>query len=391
MSEFYFKTIERKIRYYFLLLHHFLTYSTYSWLINKNIQKEKIKSILVVETLLIGDLIVATPIFKVLKDNFPKAKIYALVLEKYSEVLDNNPNTTEVVKLKQKVRLSSLKDFFKLFKLLKKKKINMGVILHPGSISISFLLFLLRIRYRVGCTQAGMLNGKGLFLTHKIKPYEELINVVQQNLKVLTEFNILPKSKVITEIYTTKSEEEKLIKKFNLSKKHTYIGVNACTAHPSQRWDKFPELIESILKNEKNKIILTGESACALYLNEVLVNIKNKKNIINLCGKTSLRELFGVIKQMSLLISVDSATPHIAAALNVPTITLYGPGFPEIWHPWNKKAKWIIKDKVCTRCRQHFCILSYLNKEREYECMKSIHVNDVKKENEYTLACANKN
>lgn len=372
MVEFWIKNVERKVRYWFLLIHYLVTYKSYSWLINKEINKSRINSIIVVETLKIGDIIVSTPIFSILRKEFPGASICALVLEGSKPVIENNPNVDNIVVVKNKLSIFKFKEFYDVFKLLRIKHFDMGVVLHPASLSVSLLLLFSRIRFRLGCTQAGILNGKGLFLTHKVRPCKEIVNVVEQNIKVLSPLNIKIRD-IKTEIFVNKSDEENIIKQFGLNKLHNYICINVCTAHVNQRWNKFPELIDLILSSNKNNfIILIGDKLCENYLESILLKVKNKDRIINVGGKTNLMELFALVKQVSLLISVDGSLPHIAAALDVPSITLYGPGYPEIWRPWNNNAKYLINDEVCTRCRQHFCIWSYLNKEREFECMKSV-------------------
>ena len=75
----------------------------------------------------------------------------------------------------------------------------------------------------------------------------------------------------------------------------------------------------------------------------------------NLAGKTSLGELPAVLKKSSLLIGIDSAAVHIAAAVGIPTITIFGPSSPVSWAPRGKKHRIIQKDMPCVPCRQKGC------------------------------------
>jgi len=64
----------------------------------------------------------------------------------------------------------------------------------------------------------------------------------------------------------------------------------------------------------------------------------------NLAGKTSLAELAGVLSLSRLHIGVDSAAPHIAAAVGTPTITLYGPSDWRTGAPVGDRAPVVVPD-----------------------------------------------
>lgn len=75
----------------------------------------------------------------------------------------------------------------------------------------------------------------------------------------------------------------------------------------------------------------------------------------NLAGRTTLAELAGVIRQSRLHIGVDSAAPHIAAAVATPTVTLYGPSDWRYWAPPGKDNRIVTADMDCVPCRQKGC------------------------------------
>jgi ADP-heptose:LPS heptosyltransferase len=71
------------------------------------------------------------------------------------------------------------------------------------------------------------------------------------------------------------------------------------------------------------------------------------------------------------MISVDTAIIHLCAAVNVPVITLFGPGDPLIWGPYGFGALVIQKHQACQRCKGGRCV-----QDRLY-CMESISVKDI--------------
>ena len=380
MTEIKYKKIENALRPYFLKLDYFLTYHIFKRIMNKDICVEEIKNILVVENTFIGDLINATPVFKVLKENFKNSKITVMCLNKSKEVIENNKNVDNIIAIDNEPKFFDFRKWILIKKEVKKRDFQLAIILHHGGVAISLLLLLAKIKYRLGCTRTGILKGKGFFLNKKIYPQNSIRHIVEQNLDVLKLIPVkIDESWKRIEINCKKEEEEKIINKFNLSNKNKYVGVHIGTQHKSQRWqtEKWVEVINHLILQKNTFVILTGTENDLEEINYLLNKIEKKEKIIIAAGETNLRELFALVKQLNLIISIDTSAVHIAAAFNIPTITLYGPGNPETWHPWQKNAKWIIKDEVCTRCRQHFCIWSYLNKKKEFECMKSIATGDI--------------
>ncbi|HUV50346.1 MAG TPA: glycosyltransferase family 9 protein, partial [Anaerolineae bacterium] len=82
---------------------------------------------------------------------------------------------------------------------------------------------------------------------------------------------------------------------------------------------------------------------------------KCKGRIYNLTGRTTLDELAGVLSFSSLHVGVDSAAPHIAAAVGTPTITIYGPSEWLVWAPLGETHSVVTPDRYCAPCHQKGC------------------------------------
>jgi len=75
----------------------------------------------------------------------------------------------------------------------------------------------------------------------------------------------------------------------------------------------------------------------------ILSLVKDNSKLIDLCGKTTIKQLAAVAARCDLFIGVDSAPMHIAAALNTPVIALFGPSGEEQWRPWGEGHATLIK------------------------------------------------
>jgi len=63
----------------------------------------------------------------------------------------------------------------------------------------------------------------------------------------------------------------------------------------------------------------------------------------------------GVLKKCGLVIGIDSAAIHIAAAVGTPTVSIFGPSAPVNWAPRGEQHEVIFKDLPCVPCRQKGC------------------------------------
>jgi ADP-heptose:LPS heptosyltransferase len=61
----------------------------------------------------------------------------------------------------------------------------------------------------------------------------------------------------------------------------------------------------------------------------------------NLAGKTDLLQVAAILEQAQLFVGSDSGLGHLAAASGTPTLTVFGPGDPERYHPWHPQARWV--------------------------------------------------
>ena len=62
---------------------------------------------------------------------------------------------------------------------------------------------------------------------------------------------------------------------------------------------------------------------------------------INLAGKTDLLQATAVLQRVRLFVGIDSGLGHLAAAAGTPTVTVFGPGDPQRYHPWHPQARWV--------------------------------------------------
>ena len=108
-------------------------------------------------------------------------------------------------------------------------------------------------------------------------------------------------------------------------------------------------------------------------LRGIFDGISKKEYALDFVGKTTLVQTAALIKQSHFLLSPDSGILHLAFALGIPTISLFGPGIKDKWAPQGKKNIVISKDLECSPCT----LFGYTYPCKHVACMKEIKPSDV--------------
>jgi len=153
------------------------------------------------------------------------------------------------------------------------------------------------------------------------------------------------------------------------------LGINPGASYGSAKcWphEKFVEVAFSL--SDKFHILIFGgpdELELSKKITQELRN-KNCKNFTNLAGKTTIKDLISYISSLDIFITGDSGPMHIAAALQIPTVSIFGPTKVNETSQWmNGKSTIIKKDLVCQPCMKRVCPLGH------HECMEAISSKDV--------------
>jgi len=165
------------------------------------------------------------------------------------------------------------------------------------------------------------------------------------------------------------------IKKNSSTNQKKLLGINPGASYGSaKRW--YPEKFANVaisLANEYDIIIFGGfiEKEFAKEIETYLIK-KNVNNFLNLAGKTSINELINKISNLDLFITGDSGPMHLAAAFQIPTVSIFGPTKHKETSQWmNQRSIVLTKNLDCQPCMKRVCPLKHHN------CMKKIESTDV--------------
>jgi len=274
----------------------------------------------------IGDVVLSTPIPREVKRKYSNSFVAVLVRDYTKDIYKNHPYVDEVIVYNKDENDFT---FWQMVKNLRNYKFNYAFMLLPDE-RLNWLLFFSNIKNRIG---VGHKLYQILSFTKYInrRKYIPLRHEADYCLDMIRKIGIEPKS-INPEIYLSNDEKEKVseIKKILGSKKKIIIGINSTSGNsaPNLQPEEYKKVINKLFELGNIKVVVTDYNPPAELLNINGVDYINK-------GKP-LRKSILNFAAIDILISSSTGPMHIAAALNIKTISLFCPltaCSPKLWGP----------------------------------------------------------
>jgi ADP-heptose:LPS heptosyltransferase len=327
------------------------------------------KNILIIQLRRIGDVLMCTPALRALRNKFPQSHI-AFLTEKESEsLLSENPYLNELI-VWDKRRYNNL--FYSTKKIFELRKKSFDTVIDFfGNPRSAWTCFFSGARYRIGYD----LKGRGILYNLKVKTDSNPAYAAQSRLNALQVLSI--NSNDVNLDFFLSQKAEGFTKIFfegkKIKTKDFIISVSPTSRRHFNRWslDKYAELCDWLIDQYNAKIILVwgpGEKEIVEKLSSLM-----KNDPIVSAHTETLQELGAILKRCDIHIGNDNGTKHIAVAVGLPTVTIFGPHSEVSWTiPDPARHKWVKKKVDCPDCEKikHNC--------KELTCLEKIKVLDVK-------------
>ncbi|NTW78167.1 MAG: glycosyltransferase family 9 protein [Syntrophaceae bacterium] len=326
--------------------------------------------ILIIQLGDIGDVVWGIPAYCSVKLAYPQAELFLLTRDPFGDLLLDDPHITRVFQVKKNFRAS-----LSLLRQLRKLRLDLVVDLRADDRG-AYTSFFSGAKMRAALFYPG-LSRRNHFFTHLVDPEpvkERVFGAAEQSLKIIRGLGIKEETSVPRIVISAESEQKvrQVIAAENILANKGWISINPFSRWSYKEWgiEKWRQLVSSIWEKYGLPSLIVGsqeerERAANLFQNTL-------SPVYNLAGKTSLREIGALLKMSRLHIGVDSAAPHIAAAVGTPTVTIYGPSDWRDWAPPGKKNKVVLPDMNCSPCHQKGCDGSGLSR-----CLETIDADKV--------------
>jgi heptosyltransferase-2 len=337
------------------------------------------KRILVVRTDRIGDVVLATPLIRALRQTFPNAFIAAMVRPYTRDVLQNNPSLNEIIEDDYAGTDKGARGFWRQVERLKAYGFDTALLLLPTE-RAAWMLFFAGIKHRITTSMRlyTVLTGMRSVLRHKYHPLRHEADYcldLGRRIGVQTD-------DLSTEVFLA-GEEKKKSKEILFSRgakdTDTLLGIHPGSGRSSPNWpvERYAELAARFASRANLKIVVTGGDNEILFWNH-FERLKSG-NIINLIGKLTLRQLMSTISHYDCLFSPSTGPMHIAAALKVPTVSLFTPlpaCSPQLWGPKGNRSEILLPPEGFCQVKCEIdpkkCTLGGIEVESAYEAILKV-------------------
>ncbi|MBS1810393.1 MAG: lipopolysaccharide heptosyltransferase II [Acidobacteria bacterium] len=339
-----------------------------------------IRKILVRGTNWLGDAVMTIPALEQLRASFPQTQITLLAPPRAAEVFSGFPHVDEVVPYLRKEK--GRQAFLDAMRFLRNERYDLAI-LFQNAFEAALLAFLGGVKVRIGYDT----QGRGALLTHKLQRLEahrnrhqthDYLDVVAEAERVCLDREVVTTRQNIPSLIANRKQiqaADALLRRAQIdSQSQQLIALNVgATNSRAKCWpeDRFAALADRLVAELNARIVLIGAGSERADAEHVIAQMKHKNAATNLAGETSIAELIGLLARCDLVVTNDTGPAHVAAALNKPTLTIFGPTNEFETAPLGTHSALIRVDDIdCARCMHRDCPI-------DHRCMTRLHVDAV--------------
>lgn len=332
------------------------------------------KRILIVKLSAIGDVLMATPVARALRTAFPQSHIAWVVERKSADIVLGNPYLDEVIvsgrtKIGRGLTDSTnlLRSLMSLRGELKSRRFDVCVDLQ-GLLRSAAVCMISGAKKRIGSADAAECSQ--LLYTDKYASGPDVINIQQRNLDLLRPLGV---DSTETAMYMPVCEDDRVFAdsffEENDLANDRVVAFCVATTWLNKHWtpEGWTGVADLIWRKYGVKSLILGAKADIPLARKVADSAESKPVIS--AGLTTLKQAGALMEKCVAVIGVDTGLLHMAVALDMPTVGLFG---ASDWRCFQKKDNfvWVAKDYPCSPCRRHpIC--------SDIDCMKAITPEDV--------------
>jgi heptosyltransferase II len=336
------------------------------------------KNILIRGTNWVGDAVICIPAMREIRHLFPEAHITLLVRPWVRDIYSAVDFVDEIIDYDKEGMHRGIRGFFRLIACLRKRKFDHALLLQ-NAFEAAFIAWSAGISERIGYAR----DGRSLLLTRscKIDPGVLQAHQAYYYLGILSSIGLIEekpwenKSRILSINIGIRTDDRSAAKDMlvaaGIHEGETVIGINPGAFYgPAKRWfpDRYAAVADSLADRYNARIVIFGSPNDLQTVKEVEAAMKHKPVI--LAGRTTLGQLIGLIAECRLLITNDSGPMHLAAALDVPQVAIFGSTSETATGPLSIKAT-VVKNQVeCNPCFLREC-------PTDFRCMKGISIQQV--------------
>lgn len=336
----------------------------------KKLPVQGIANVLIRGTNWIGDVVMTLPAVAAIRKTLPQARISVLAKPWVAGVYRLLPDVDEVIVFAEPGRHEGLRGKLRLARELRRGGFDLAILLQ-NAIEAAIITRLAGIPLRAGYNS----DGRGLLLTHSVQRTRAIrqVHQIDYYLEMVKALGGTPAGRDARLHPGADDAEiaEKIAGTFGIGAGRPLIGVAPGAAYgPAKKWfpERFAVVVDRLIDEAGGQAILFGSGGDRGSTAEVQRNARHP--LVDIAGKTNLQEAIALIARCNLFLSNDSGLMHVAGALGVPTVAIFGSTNPATTSPVGKRSVVIHRDVPCSPCLKPVC-------PTDFRCMELIGVEEV--------------
>jgi heptosyltransferase-2 len=330
----------------------------------------RLQNILVRSTNWIGDVVMTLPAIAAVRKTLPEATISVLAKPWVAELYHICPDVNDVILFKSPGAHDGLAGKFRLAAELKKKKFD-AVILLQNAIEAAIISHLAGIPVRAGYNS----DGRGFLLTHSVQRTRNIrkVHQIDYYLEMVKSLGFESAGRDVR-LRTGEDHDgiaEDLLRRYEIESGGLLAGMApGATYGPAKMWfpDRFARVADRLIEDFGARVLLFGSRADQSVTDSVCRYASHP--LTNIAGRTTLKEAIALITRCGIFISNDSGLMHVAGALGIPTIAIFGSTNSITTSPVGERSIVITKAVDCSPCLKKTC-------PTDFRCMDLIGADEV--------------
>jgi len=318
----------------------------------------------------VGDTVMSLPAIASLRLNFPRAEISVLAKPWVAEIFQGNRDADRVILYQSPGIHQGIVGKWRLAKQLKKESFDLALLLQ-NAFEAALISFLAGVPRRAGYST----DGRSLLLTHPValSSKKRRGHQVDYYLEIMRSLGLklaphIPSLRVLEE---SQREASRALKSLGLGTSEVLVGISpGATYGSAKQWfpERYAQLSDRLARGLGARVLIFGSQGDKKVASTVCRNARVP--LIDLTGMTTLGQAVALIARCHVFVTNDSGLMHVAAALGVPLLAIFGSTDPRRTGPLGKACRVIQKPVACAPCLKTEC-------PEDRRCLDLISVDEV--------------
>ncbi len=324
----------------------------------------------------IGDAVMSLPALEALRRRYPGAEIVLVAKPWVSELFWGYAAVNRLIVYDSESEHRGAGGFWKLVRGLRSEHFD-AAILFQNAFHAAWMARLAGIRWRVGYAR----DGRGMLLTEAVEvpPRAAYGHHAYYYLQLLFRAGLISKPEPVEPmekvgLAVEKAEKawaRKHIESLGLHGPRLLVGLSpGASFGPAKRWpvEQYADLADRLIGALGADVLIFGSVAEKPLAEAIAREMEHTPTIV--AGQTTLRQLMALLAQCRMIVTNDSGPMHLAAALGVPVVAIFGSTDERATGPLGPHARVVKQAAVCSPCGLRECPI-------DFRCMMGVSVESV--------------